>query len=222
MILRLVWLRWLPVLAWIGLITYWSSQSQVPLDHPKLLALFGEARDKVAHAVAFGMLGFLARLAFHGSGFAGVRAVALASIFGAIDEWHQSFTPGRTPDLTDWLVDAAAAVVCVVVMDALLQVMGSRISTGTWAERWPRVRVSLTWRLAPVLAAGAMVLLLAGVSVVKQRSPASVAFRAVEVTASAAERVIPDRVERRVVAVAQAGVDTARQVRNGIRDRLPG
>lgn len=38
-----------------------------------------------------------------------VLAVLLASAYGLSDEFHQSFVPGRTPDVFDWLVDTVAA-----------------------------------------------------------------------------------------------------------------
>jgi VanZ family protein len=38
-------------------------------------------------------------------------AVVLASLYGVTDEFHQSFVPGRTPDVLDWLVDTVGAAV---------------------------------------------------------------------------------------------------------------
>jgi VanZ family protein len=37
--------------------------------------------------------------------------VAAASLYGALDEWHQSFVPGRDPDPWDWAADTAGALV---------------------------------------------------------------------------------------------------------------
>ncbi len=37
-----------------------------------------------------------------------------SAIYGASDEFHQSFVPGRTPDVNDWLVDIAGAAVAVI------------------------------------------------------------------------------------------------------------
>ena len=36
-------------------------------------------------------------------------AVVIASAYGISDEWHQSFVPGRTPDVWDWAIDTAGA-----------------------------------------------------------------------------------------------------------------
>jgi VanZ family protein len=42
------------------------------------------------------------------------RAVALTVVltaaFGAADEWHQGFIPGRSPELADWEADSLGAV----------------------------------------------------------------------------------------------------------------
>lgn len=41
-------------------------------------------------------------------------AVVLASLYGVSDEFHQSFTPGRVPDVVDWLVDTMGALAATV------------------------------------------------------------------------------------------------------------
>ena len=38
-------------------------------------------------------------------------ALALASAFGAADEWHQQFVPGRDQDVKDWAADTTGALV---------------------------------------------------------------------------------------------------------------
>jgi VanZ family protein len=42
-------------------------------------------------------------------------AWALSAAYGVTDEWHQSFVPGRTPDVGDWLADAVGAAAGVIV-----------------------------------------------------------------------------------------------------------
>ncbi len=39
-----------------------------------------------------------------------LAAVALASLYGITDEFHQAFVPTRTPDVFDWVVDTLAAL----------------------------------------------------------------------------------------------------------------
>jgi len=47
-----------------------------------------------------------------------VLAIVLASAYGVSDEFHQSFVPGRTPDVMDWLVDTAGATLAVLAARA--------------------------------------------------------------------------------------------------------
>jgi VanZ family protein len=44
------------------------------------------------------------------------RALLLALFYAASDELHQSFVPGRTASLFDWLVDALGAGLALLVM----------------------------------------------------------------------------------------------------------
>lgn len=32
------------------------------------------------------------------------------SLFGAMDEWHQGFIPGRFPDVRDWVADSVGGI----------------------------------------------------------------------------------------------------------------
>lgn len=36
-------------------------------------------------------------------------AIVGAAIFGAVDEWHQGFIPGRDRDVADWRADSIGA-----------------------------------------------------------------------------------------------------------------
>ena len=62
--------------------------------------------DKVVHAVLYAVLGALLRVALGRTG----PAVVLAAAYGATDEFHQSFVPGRDADLFDWFADVVGAV----------------------------------------------------------------------------------------------------------------
>lgn len=71
--------------------------------------------DKFAHFVAFAVGGGLLALAVGKSFTLTRRAVLLLSIggvalFGALDEWHQTFTPQRSgADVYDWIADVLGA-----------------------------------------------------------------------------------------------------------------
>ncbi|NQU10004.1 VanZ family protein [bacterium] len=72
--------------------------------------------DKVAHLIMFGVLGWLCARALHrAEGFCVVAAILIAlvftSVYGATDEWHQVYVPGRYPSGADWIADTAGACV---------------------------------------------------------------------------------------------------------------
>ena len=77
--------------------------------------------DKLAHVLAFGLLGVLAVRAFW---FAtdwsalrvGVGGVAWGALYGVVDEIHQSFVPGRDASGFDMAADALGAVLGAGVM----------------------------------------------------------------------------------------------------------
>ncbi|HNC23707.1 MAG TPA: VanZ family protein [Opitutaceae bacterium] len=98
---------WLWPVAWAGAIFLESAQAHVPL--PNL-----PESDKVVHFLAYGLLATLiCRL---GRGWkAAVVGALLASAYGATDEWHQYFVPGRSCDVWDWVADTAGAMVAVTV-----------------------------------------------------------------------------------------------------------
>jgi hypothetical protein len=101
-------------LGWAGVIFYLSSLPGV--DVPPLF--FGE--DKLLHAVVFGILGFFALGAMktRGDGYRVFQpwlAVVLVVVYGALDEFHQHFVPGRTPDIHDLMADAVGGMLGVWV-----------------------------------------------------------------------------------------------------------
>ena len=74
--------------------------------------------DKVAHFFVFGLLATLvARVpAVANWRLLGIwSAVVLVSTYGITDEFHQSFTPGRSVEFADWLGDTAGAALGVFV-----------------------------------------------------------------------------------------------------------
>ena len=70
---------------------------------------------KGAHVILYGVLGVALAAALSGAGFGGRRHWALAGLLvvlvGALDEWHQTFVPGRTGRAVDVLVDLAGYAV---------------------------------------------------------------------------------------------------------------
>ncbi|MEO7599485.1 MAG: VanZ family protein [Opitutus sp.] len=88
-----------------ALIFFASSQSKIA--GPSI-----EGIDKVAHFCVYGLLATLVvRLGNHRR-FAWV-ALVLVSAYGITDEWHQSFTPGRSVEFADWLADTLGAALAI-------------------------------------------------------------------------------------------------------------
>src|SRR4029079_644914 len=66
---------------------------------------------KIEHFFYFGAM---AVLLAHGMGRRWFWIALLAvPLFGALDEWHQLYVPGRSGSVWDWSTDLAAAVVAV-------------------------------------------------------------------------------------------------------------
>lgn len=92
-------LWWLPALLLMGLIWGLSASPDTPgppLVHPL---------DWGAHFVTYLALGFCLGRA---SGRPHL-ALVIAVWYGALDEVHQAFVPGRDAGVTDWLFDLAGA-----------------------------------------------------------------------------------------------------------------
>ncbi len=105
-------LRWLWVLA-LAVSLVLASGNQ-PAAIPGTFVGF----DKVAHFCVFGLLATLllrTRQVWRRAGWRGWLAVLAVSAFGATDEWHQSFTPGRSVEFADWMADTTGAALAVAL-----------------------------------------------------------------------------------------------------------
>ena len=122
---RLAGILWLALLCWAcGML--WLS-SLTPQELPDMAFVVS---DKIEHAAAFTLGGWLAASALHVSrpraAIAGrlVLAVVIIAAFGALDEYLQTFTPGRTgADPHDWIADVIGAAA-----GALLSLLSRRDS----------------------------------------------------------------------------------------------
>jgi VanZ family protein len=95
---------WLPPIVWASLLftlssmTFDSSEPGFPYE------------DKLVHFGLFGMLSILLFFALaYERGLSVVKAALFALLitaaYGAFDEFHQLFTPGRMCDIHDWVAD---------------------------------------------------------------------------------------------------------------------
>ncbi|MBI4209107.1 MAG: VanZ family protein [Deltaproteobacteria bacterium] len=103
-------LAWIPFVLYCALIFYFSSQPEWPSPLQKF-----KASDKVLHFVEYGILGFLWMLGVWRSRFRNswvwIGGIFFILLFGASDEWHQSFVVGREMALGDWVADSLGGIV---------------------------------------------------------------------------------------------------------------
>jgi VanZ family protein len=124
-----VWRRlvlWLPVAVYAAGIFFASS-----ISNPALPA---GVSDKTGHGLAYFGLALLVLRGLAGAEWAGVTArtslgaVALAVAYGASDELHQLFVPGRTADVHDLRADATGAAIGVALVWLLVVIRRRRES----------------------------------------------------------------------------------------------
>lgn len=132
---------------WMLLIFGFSSQSGTEsqglsslLAKPltKLLMQFGRERSaeeeaafyanvelvvrKIAHLTEFAVLGGLLTLLFQCLRIRKLSWPLLGGVmYAALDEWHQSFTPGRTSAWTDVLIDSCGVLIGVFICSCIIQ-----------------------------------------------------------------------------------------------------
>ncbi len=106
------WKQFVLPVAWMVAIFFGSGQEKLP--SPSGIPGF----DKLAHFGAYGLLATLWARVFTQPGRpwrTALIALAVASIYGISDEFHQSFTPGRSVEVADWVADTAGAALAVAV-----------------------------------------------------------------------------------------------------------
>ena len=124
----------------MALIFVVSSLEQPPLPMPEFEWL---TIDKLYHFIEYAILGALvaralvkarpsvvpARLVWH-------VAAVFSILYGASDEWHQTFVPGRFATLADWVADVLGSV--AGVLGVYLYYRSSRQSAVSGQERKKR------------------------------------------------------------------------------------
>lgn len=124
---RKIWLVYLPLaLYWIILFTATTLPgNQLPDLH---------LSDKIEHFSAFFILSVLLNLAlmFQKKSFILYKYSALVTIiitlsYGAVDELHQIFIPGRSADIRDWLADATGVILGVFILNLIKNLFNYKI-----------------------------------------------------------------------------------------------
>jgi VanZ family protein len=101
------------LLAWCAGVWYLSDRS----DPGDTVGILTELPDWLLHGIEYAVGGFLARrvLAPVLPSWGSVAAVLFCLAWAGLDEWHQSFVPGRDASLSDVFADAVGSVIGVAV-----------------------------------------------------------------------------------------------------------
>ncbi len=102
------WLRWIPAVTYAGLIFVASSMPKPPLYIPVPYI------DKPIHFFEYAILCLLICWPLSTDSLtkrAVLFSIIAASLYGASDEIHQYFVPGRTAEISDWVSDTVGASV---------------------------------------------------------------------------------------------------------------
>lgn len=102
------WRAWAPAVAW-AVVLFLLSASPMRLARG---GWWSGIDDKVVHLCLYVVLGgALAWARLRGAkGVPHAAMIAAGALYGASDEWHQSFVPNRTPSLGDWVADVAGVL----------------------------------------------------------------------------------------------------------------
>lgn len=109
--------RWAPVVLWAALIFFLSSLSVLPAAPPGIT-------DKHAHMAAYAVLaatlawGLTDRALRRISWTTVVVVIVLCALYGASDEFHQGFVPGREVSALDLAADTAGAAIAAAALRA--------------------------------------------------------------------------------------------------------
>ena len=94
-----------------------SAQSKLP-SPPGILGW-----DKLHHMLAYMVLGLLL---FRGAVISPIARISpyrlvllLGALYGAFDEYHQGFVPGRDMSALDWLADVLGLIAALILMRIL-------------------------------------------------------------------------------------------------------
>lgn len=112
------WVRLAAAVAWMGLIFFLSAQSRLPDLSPS----FSDAlQDVLGHFFAYAALALLVFFALEAFGVSrpALWTLIVVLLYALSDEYHQSFVPGRHPDIFDIATDLVGALVALAALRAL-------------------------------------------------------------------------------------------------------
>jgi len=108
---------------------FWAAAILVMTSWPSPGGIPGvTGLDKVTHFGVYAVLGTLVARALLPPRTLAVLVIAFVGIatFGAVDELHQNWIPGRDASVADWIADISGAFVGLVVAPTLLRLTFAR------------------------------------------------------------------------------------------------
>lgn len=140
------WLRFVPLILWIGLTFYFSTGNASMAKtsrflRPLLETFFSNEETihlaniiirKTAHVVNYGMLALWGAFAFLGAPIEWLRkhwfwtAFGVVVVVATIDEINQSFDPSRIGSATDVMLDCIGAIIALSVIKIALSAFARR------------------------------------------------------------------------------------------------
>ncbi len=105
---------WLPFMVWVMLIYSFSSNPTVKTSEIHWQDFIVKKSAHIVEYFIYSLLLYRALINSRVSSYKALFYIVLAAfLYGAIDEFHQSFTPGREPRLRDVLIDTTGAILFV-------------------------------------------------------------------------------------------------------------
>jgi VanZ family protein len=107
----------------VFVVTIIFAGSSIPSKN--IPGIFSLTPDKLIHCAEYAVLGFFLyhwlRLEFSSftPGKINIITFFIGSIIGIADENYQRLTPGRTPNVWDWVLDSAGVLLIIVLMHYL-------------------------------------------------------------------------------------------------------
>lgn len=122
-------LGWGPAALWAGVLFFLS---ELPGGGDGLFGGLPAGTDKLVHGGLYLILGLFLAWGKTRTGFAGpaILLLMMGAGYGALDEWHQSFVPGRDVSAGDWMADTAGVALGLLLFSSL----GSRFRGREWSR----------------------------------------------------------------------------------------
>ncbi|OGM59013.1 hypothetical protein A2955_03255 [Candidatus Woesebacteria bacterium RIFCSPLOWO2_01_FULL_37_19] len=126
---------WLPPLIWALVIFVFSSLPSIKASNIYWKEFFIK---KSGHMVEYGIFTVLLYRAFlnylKDEKKAGLYSTLMSSFYGASDEFHQLFTPGREPTVRDFLFDSLGSILAILIIWKVINASQKLKNFGTRLE----------------------------------------------------------------------------------------